>query len=159
MPGHTLTLRCGSNPDSRDQAISGILPARPSSNSAAMTEWIAECRTRLEEAVRMRLMSDVPLGMFLSGGVDSSAIAAHYQAHDRGPVKTFAVGYGEADFSELTYARQVAERIGTDHHEVVISMDDFFNALPQLVWHEDEPISWPSSVSLYFRVQVWPPSR
>ena len=53
-------------------------------------------------------------------------------------------------FSELAYARQVAEKIGTEHHEVVIGRDDFFDALPQLIWHEDEPISWPSSVSLYF---------
>jgi asparagine synthase (glutamine-hydrolysing) len=88
--------------------------------------------------------------MFLSGGVDSSAIAAIIKRTASGPVKTFAVGYGETDFSELAYARQVAERIGTEHHDVVISMDDFFNALPKLVWHEDEPISWPSSVSLFF---------
>jgi asparagine synthase (glutamine-hydrolysing) len=95
-------------------------------------------------------MSDVPLGMFLSGGVDSSAIAALMKRMTTGPVKTFAVGYGETDFSELSYARQVAELIGTEHHDVVITMDDFFDALPKLVWHEDEPISWPSSVSLFF---------
>jgi asparagine synthase (glutamine-hydrolysing) len=99
-------------------------------------------------------MSDVPLGMFLSGGVDSSAIAALMKPilkqMSGGAVKTFAVGYREQAFSELAYARQVAEKIGTEHHEVVIGREDFFNALPQLIWHEDEPISWPSSVSLYF---------
>ena len=89
--------------------------------------------------------------MFLSGGVDSSAIAAHHEAQRfDGPVKTFAVGYREAEFSELSYARHVAGAIGTEHHEVVVSMEDFFNALPRLIWHEDEPITWPSSVSLYF---------
>ena len=98
----------------------------------------------------MRLMSDVPLGMFLSGGVDSSAIAALIKRMTTGPVKTFSVGYSESRFSELSEARQVAEQIGTDHHEVLVSMDEFFNALPRLVWHEDEPITWPSSVSLYF---------
>src|SRR5579864_8265823 len=98
----------------------------------------------------MRLMSDVPLGMFLSGGVDSSAIAAIIKRSTDGPVKTFAVGYPEAQFSELSYAAEVARAIGTDHHEVVVGMDDFFTALPRLIWHEDEPISWPSSVSLYF---------
>ncbi len=113
-------------------------------------EWIAECRSRLEQVVGMRLMSDVPLGMFLSGGVDSSAIAAIIKRQANGPVKTFSVGYGEARFSELSEARQVADRIGTDHHEVRVSMQEFFNALPRLVWHEDEPITWPSSVSLYF---------
>ena len=100
--------------------------------------------------VHMRLMSDVPLGMFLSGGVDSSAIAALIKRMTSGPVETFSVGYREAPFSELSYARRVAEAIGTDHHEVVVGMDEFFNALPRLIWHEDEPISWPSSVSLYF---------
>ena len=67
-----------------------------------------------------------------------------------GPVKTFAVGYEEAQFSELSYAAEVARSIGTDHHEVTVGMDEFFNALPRMVWHEDEPIAWPSSVSLYF---------
>jgi asparagine synthase (glutamine-hydrolysing) len=95
-------------------------------------------------------MSDVPLGMFLSGGIDSSAIAALMKPASSGPVKTFAVGYREQAFSELSYARQVAEKIGTEHHEIIIGRDDFLNALPQLIWHEDEPISWPSSVSLYF---------
>src|SRR5476649_2770869 len=74
---------------------------------------------RLEETVRMRLMSDVPLGMFLSGGVDSSAIAAIMKRNFTGPVKTFAVGYQEAEFSELPYARHVAQAIGTEHHEAV----------------------------------------
>ena len=98
----------------------------------------------------MRLMSDVPLGMFLSGGVDSSAIAALMKRNFDGPVKTFAVGYQEAEFSELSYARHVSQAIGTEHTEVVVGMEDFFNALPSLIWHEDEPITWPSSVSLYF---------
>ena len=113
-------------------------------------ECIAETRRRLEETVRMRLMSDVPLGMFLSGGVDSSAIAALIKRSTSGPVVTFAVGYQESEFSELQYAAQVARAIGTEHRETIVSMDDFFNALPHLIWHEDEPIVWPSSVSLYF---------
>ena len=92
--------------------------------------------------------------MFLSGGVDSSAIAAIIKRQADGPVKTFSVGYSESQFSELSEARQVAQQIGTDHHEVQISMEDFFNALPRLVWHEDEPITWPSSVSLYFVSQL-----
>lgn len=115
---------------------------------------IAECRRRLEETVRLRLMSDVPLGMFLSGGVDSSAIAALIRRMASGPVNTFAVGYREAEFSELEYARHVAEHIGTAHHEVVIGPGEFFGALPRLVWHEDEPVTWPSSVSLYFVSQL-----
>ena len=94
-----------------------------------MQEWIAECRRRLEETVRMRLMSDVPLGMFLSGGVDSSAIAALMKRMVSTVLsRRFSVGYAEAEYSELSYARQVSEAIGTEHHEVVVGMDDFFNA-------------------------------
>jgi asparagine synthase (glutamine-hydrolysing) len=66
------------------------------------------------------------------------------------PGKTFSVGYAEAPYSELGYAAEVAKALGTDHHEVVVGMDDFFSALPRLIWHEDEPIAWPSSVSLHF---------
>jgi asparagine synthase (glutamine-hydrolysing) len=112
-------------------------------------EWIAEFRQRLEETVRMRLMSDVPLGVFLSGGLDSSAIAALIRRMVPGPVKSFSVGYGEERYSELGFAQQVARHIGSEHHEVRITAEDFLGSLPQLIWHEDEPITWPSSVSLY----------
>lgn len=147
MPGHTLTL----DVDSRKVTIEQFwdVPEAESENRTE-DEWISECRHRLEETVRMRLMSDVPLGMFLSGGVDSSAIAALMKRMRTEPVKTFSVGYREAAYSELSYAREVSAAIGTDHHEIFVGMEDFFNALPDLVWHEDEPIAWPSSISLYF---------
>src|SRR5581483_10022168 len=133
MPGHTLTLDVpGKNLDI-EQFWDIPIPAIERRNEQ---EWIADCRARLEETVRLRLMSDVPLGMFLSGGVDSSAIAALMKRMRSEPVKTFAVGYREAAYSELAYARQVSQAIGTDHHEVVIGMEDFFDALPRLVWHE-----------------------
>lgn len=148
MPGHTLTLSLATG--STEIRRYWDVPEPGTSETKSDEEWIRECRERMEETVRMRLMSDVPLGMFLSGGVDSSAIAALMKRMRTEPVKTFAVGYNEAQYSELGYARHVAEAIGTDHHEVVIGMEDFFNALPRLVWQEDEPISWPSSVSLYF---------
>ena len=149
MPGHTLTLKCGENPR-LDIKQYWDAPCPTQFEDRPDREWISECRSRLEQVVRMRLMSDVPLGMFLSGGVDSSAIAAIIKKQTPGPVKTFSVGYRESSFSELSEARQVAEQIGTDHHEVFVSMEEFFNALPLLVWHEDEPITWPSSVSLHF---------
>jgi asparagine synthase (glutamine-hydrolysing) len=149
MPGHHLTLDVSdARPSPKIQRYWDPPAARPS--KASESELIAETRRRLEETVRMRLMSDVPLGMFLSGGVDSSAIAALTRRLTNGPVKTFSVGYAEEQFSELSYAAQVAEAIGTEHHEIKVGIDDFFNELPKLIYHEDEPITWPSSVSLYF---------
>jgi asparagine synthase (glutamine-hydrolysing) len=151
MPGHWLTLDIGGGAPKLDVRQYWDVPAPPDRPERRDDRsWIEECRERLEETVRMRLMSDVPLGMFLSGGVDSSAIAALMKKMVSGPVETFAVGYRENEFSELGFAREAARSIGTDHHEITIGRDDFFDALPKLIWHEDEPISWPSSVSLYF---------
>jgi asparagine synthase (glutamine-hydrolysing) len=147
LPGHTLSLDLDRfEPVTRQY---WRIPVEQQRSSKTEVEWIRECRSLLEESVRLRLMADVPLGMFLSGGVDSSAIAAIMQRMVSEPVKTFSVGYAEAEFSELGYAREVAKSIGTDHHEIRIGMDEFFDSLPGLIWHEDEPISWPSSVSLY----------
>jgi asparagine synthase (glutamine-hydrolysing) len=95
-------------------------------------------------------MSDVPLGVFLSGGLDSSAIAATMAKMVGQPIETFSVAFKERAFSELNYAREVSTAIGANAHEVVIDDTDYFGALPKLVWHEDEPIAHPSSVPLYF---------
>jgi asparagine synthase (glutamine-hydrolysing) len=154
MPGHhlTISLRDGSGP--RIERYWDV-PAAGRQESRPDKEWIEECRQRLEETVRMRLMSDVPLGVFLSGGLDSSAIASLMTRMTEGDrVKTFSVGYAEAPYSELSWARQVSEMLGTEHREVVIGMEEFFESLPKLVWHEDEPITWPSSISLYFVSQL-----
>jgi asparagine synthase (glutamine-hydrolysing) len=88
--------------------------------------------------------------MFLSGGIDSSAIAALMARMIDRPLKTFSVAFNERACNELEYARQVARSVQADAHEVVIDDGDFFGALPRLVWHEDEPIAHPSSVPLYF---------
>jgi asparagine synthase (glutamine-hydrolysing) len=104
----------------------------------------------LQESVRLRLMADVPLGVFLSGGLDSSAIASVMARLVSQPLKTFSVAFKERAFSELEYSRKVARAIGAEAQEIVIDDRDFFAALPKLVWHEDEPIAHPSSVPLYF---------
>ena len=103
----------------------------------------------LERSIEMRLMSDVPLGVFLSGGLDSSAIAAIMARHVTGRLKTFAVGFESQYYSEHSYARQVAEHIGAEHHEVVLTADNFLRTLPRLIWHEDEPIWGPPCVALH----------
>jgi asparagine synthase (glutamine-hydrolysing) len=113
-------------------------------------ELVDRFRSLLEESVRLRLMSDVPLGMFLSGGIDSSAIAAIMARQIDRPVDTFSVAFADRRFSELEYARAVTRAIGANAHEIVIDDTDFFTALPRLIWHEDEPIAHPSSVPLHF---------
>jgi asparagine synthase (glutamine-hydrolysing) len=153
MPGHFLKLDLSGEPALEIRRYWDV-PESPGRERRDDASWIRECRARLEETVRMRLMSDVPLGMFLSGGLDSSAIAAVMRRMVRGPVRTFSVGYREARYSELGYAAQVAQALGTEHREIVIGRDDFFGALPRLIWHEDEPIAWPSSVALYFVSQI-----
>lgn len=144
-PGHTLTWRDGTitvarywdlhfgDTDTRDEA--GL---------------IADYRERFTEAVRMRLMADVPLGVFLSGGIDSASITAAMSTLVQEPIKTFSVAFQEREANELQYARLVATRYRTDHHEVVVSPGDFWRAVPRLVWHEDEPMAHPSSVALNF---------
>jgi asparagine synthase (glutamine-hydrolysing) len=149
MPGHRLVLDTAGDPELTIERY-WDLPQSGVVEDLDQCDWIAETRRRLEESVEMHLMSDVPLGVFLSGGVDSSAIAALAQRAVSHPVQTFAVGYSEAQFSELSHARRVAHALGTNHREVTIGIDDFFGALPRLIWQEDEPIAWPSSVSLYF---------
>ena len=113
-------------------------------------DLVAKFRSLLQESVRLRLMSDVPFGMFLSGGIDSSAVLALMTKEINRPVETFSVAFADRAFSELEYARQAARAVGANAHEVVIDDADFFGALPRLVWHEDEPIAHPSSVPLHF---------
>ncbi len=150
MPGHRLSLQLAADGPKLSNERCWDVPETAPQPPREDAEWIADLRQRLEETVRMRLMSDVPLGMFLSGGVDSSLIAALMRGMVSEKIKTFSVGYQETAFSELSYARQVADLVGTDHHEVLLPREDFFHALPELIWHEDEPITWPSSVSLYY---------
>ena len=148
MPGHWLRLDAAAGQLRIERYWDVPLQQTPERHDER--EWIAECRRRLEETVQMRLMSDVPLGTFLSGGVDSSAITALAQRMTGAPVKTFSVGYAETEYSELDYAARVAAALGTDHQEITVSRDEFFSHLPKLIFHEDEPICWPSSVALYF---------
>src|SRR5207253_2366212 len=113
-------------------------------------DLIAEFGECFTDAVRTRLMSDVPLGVFLSGGIDSASIAAVMSRLVDEPIKTFSVGFAEQEANELAYARTVAAAYRTDHHEVVVSPDEFRDALPSLIWHEDRPLSHAGSVPLYF---------
>jgi asparagine synthase (glutamine-hydrolysing) len=146
-PGHTAVLDVGGTLKIRQYWDA---PQRGSSESRPASYYVDGYRDLLKESVQSHLMSDVPLGVFLSGGIDSSAIAALMSDLRKDPIETFSVGYAEEAYSELPYAQLMADHIGSRHQEVRISRKDFFDALPTLIWHEDEPLVWPSSVSLYF---------
>ncbi len=126
------------------------LPVTASRPAATMQSEVDGLRDRLETAVHSHLMSDVPLGVFLSGGLDSSALAALVARAIKEPVRTFAVGFREREANELEFARLAAKSVGAEHRDVVVTPEQYFDALPDLVWHEDEPIAFPSSVPLYF---------
>ena len=154
-PGHTLLWRDGrvTVKEFWDLKYNNA-SAAPAVGSSAESALVDEYRERLTEAVRLRLMSDVPLGMFLSGGIDSAAITATMATLVREPIKTFSVAFAERQANELAYARLVAGMYKTDHHEVVVSPAEFFSMLPHLTWHEDEPLAHPSSIALYFVSQL-----
>ena len=104
---------------------------------------------RLDEAVAMRMVADVPFGAFLSGGIDSSTVVGLMSRHSEQPIKTFSVGFDDPENNELTYARQVAEHLATDHHELQIAPHQVMDELPALIGFRDAPVSEPSDVPLY----------
>ncbi len=107
-----------------------------------------ELRFTLDEAVKLHLLSDVPLGAFLSGGIDSSAVVAAMTRAGAGQVKTFSIGFAEPEFNELEKSRRVARHFQTDHHELVVE-PDVFSILDDLVWHLDEPFGDSSAIPTY----------
>src|SRR3954469_3075155 len=147
LPGHTLVWRNG---EIRTRRYWDLRFEAEAEDTRPDAELIEEYRDRLKEAVRLRLMADVPLGAFLSGGIDSATITALMSQLVDEPIKTFSVGFAEREANELEYARIVAKAFNTEHHEVLVSPEQFFGALPSLVWHEDESIAHPSSVALNF---------
>ena len=151
LPGHTLRWQDGRVEISRYWDVSF---AKDEQATRSDQDYVEEWSELFRKAVRLRLMADVPLGMFLSGGIDSSAIAAVMSGMVSEPIKTFSVAFKEREANELEYARLIASAFKTNHHEVVVSPEDFFSALPKLVWHEDEPLAHPSSVALFFVSQL-----
>jgi len=146
LPGHTLTWKDGRI----ELSEYWDLEFEPKHDERSDAEYVEEWREIFRKSVELRLMADVPLGMFLSGGIDSGAIAAMMSQIVDEPIKTFSVAFNEREANELEYARLVANKFKTDHHEITITPEQFFEALPNLVWHEDEPIGFIASVPLYF---------
>jgi asparagine synthase (glutamine-hydrolysing) len=106
-------------------------------------------KQHIHRAVEERMMADVPVGSMLSGGVDSSIISGIMSTLTDHKVKTFAVGFDHPDYSELPYARLVANHFGTDHHELIVKSADMTQYWPLLTWHRDEPVSEPSDIGVY----------
>ncbi|HKT02674.1 MAG TPA: asparagine synthase (glutamine-hydrolyzing) [Rugosimonospora sp.] len=143
-PGHLLTWQ-GGVPEVRRYWRLDATPA-PVADEAEAAERLREL---LLDAVRARLVSERPLGAFLSGGVDSSAVVAAMAMQSAEPVQTFSVGFEDAAFDERRYARMVAERYGTDHHELVVT-PSAADLLPDLAWHFDEPYADASAIPSYY---------
>jgi asparagine synthase (glutamine-hydrolysing) len=112
-------------------------------------EWVERLRAELTDAVRCHMISDVPIGAFLSGGMDSSTVVALMAQASGAPIRTFSIGFDEADFDELRFARQVATRYGTDHYELVVK-PNALEVLPKLAWHFDEPFADSSAIPTYY---------
>ncbi|MDI6788216.1 MAG: asparagine synthase (glutamine-hydrolyzing), partial [Planctomycetota bacterium] len=121
-------------------------------HSLSEAEYCSRIMELLEESVRIRLVSDVPLGALLSGGIDSSAVVGMMAKHSSKPVKTFSIGFTERDYSELKYARIVAEYFKTEHYEFIIT-PKVVEILPSLVWHYSEPYADSSMLPTYYVAQ------
>lgn len=118
-------------------------------HSLSQKEYSNRIMELLEESTRIRMISDVPLGALLSGGIDSSAIVGLMARNSSKPIKTFSIGFGEADYSELKYAKLVAEHFKTEHHEFVVT-PNVIDILPDLVWHYGEPYADSSMLPSYY---------
>jgi asparagine synthase (glutamine-hydrolysing) len=144
-PATSAIWRAGRLQETRYWAPPDRLPLADGSGSPRAAQEFLE---RLDEAVKLQMVSDVPIGAFLSGGLDSSTIVALMRRHAT-RIKTFSVGFAEDRYSELPHAAQIAKRFGTEHHELVVSHRDVMQKLPQLVARRDGPVSEPSDIPIY----------
>jgi len=145
MPGTTATWERGTL---REERYWSAPDRSPSRTQQPQRDAVPAFLSRLNEAVKLQMVSDVPFGAFLSGGLDSSIIVALMSRHNS-QVKTFSVGFGEDSYSELGYAAEVAAHFGTRHHEIVVEHRDMIERLPQLVAYRDAPVSEPSDIPIH----------
>jgi len=143
-PGHWLRLEDGRLEVRRYWSVPQPEPAVRS-----FEEWCSQLRELMEECVRLRLVSDVPLGAFLSGGIDSSITVGLMSRMTGEPVRTFAIGFGDASYDETGYAARAAERFGTVHRTFRVT-PDAVEIIPRLVWHYDEPFGDSSAIPSYY---------
>lgn len=148
-PGHLLVW------DGKAEAVSQYwdVAYRPETGARSEDSWVEELESILTASVKRRLISDVSLGAFLSGGLDSSVVVALMSRISGSKVKTFTIGFEDAEFSELGDARRVAEAFGTEHREFTVTTDAM-GVLPELVWHFDEPFGDSSAIPTYYVSQM-----
>jgi asparagine synthase (glutamine-hydrolysing) len=143
-PGHWLRLTNGKLEVREYWRVPQPEPARK-----GFEEWCSELREVMEECVRLRLVSDVPLGAFLSGGIDSAITVGLMSRLTGEPVRTFAIGFDDPLYDETGYASRAAEAFGTEHREFRVT-PDAMEILPKLVWHYDEPLADSSAIPTYY---------
>ena len=143
-PGHVLMA--GPNQGFRTSRYWDV--SFEANHRATVEELIEQLREKIEESVRIHMISDVPVGAFLSGGIDSSAVVAQMVRQTDRPVQTFSIGFRESSYNELPYARQIARTFSTAHHELVLE-PDILDVLDDLVWHLDEPFGDSSAIPTY----------
>ena len=144
--GHYVTLKNGKL--NKKQWYQ--LTFAPKFDSDKATDYLEKLDYLIQEAVRRRTVSDVPLGGFLSGGIDSSLISHYLVKSSNTPLKTFSIGFDEPSFDESRYARQMADHLGTEHHEKIFSVDDMKNLIPNIFESMDEPFADASLLPTYF---------
>ncbi|NQX87077.1 MAG: asparagine synthase (glutamine-hydrolyzing) [Halioglobus sp.] len=145
-PGATLVWK-----DGRFDLTPYFVPAEATAIQSNISERDAvnDFWLKLDEAVELRMQADVPFGAFLSGGIDSSAIVALMSRHNHQRVRTFSVGFKEAEYSELSYAKVIADFFSTEHNELLVSHKDLIELLPKLIRYRDAPVSEPSDIAIY----------
>jgi asparagine synthase (glutamine-hydrolysing) len=152
---HYLTAQCSPGGGAVNEQVQYWRPPLPRAEKTRATtaDLAVELVERLRESVKLRMISDVPLGAFLSGGVDSSSVVALMAGLGSGPVKTFSIGFPNKEYDETRYARVVAERYGTDHEEFIVE-PDALSVIPKLVWHYGEPFADSSAVPTYYVSEI-----
>lgn len=145
QPGHYLTIKAGEYVPT----IKSYWQWQDRSNDLLSGDLVSHAHDVLSDSVRITLDADVPVGCFLSGGIDSSLVTALMQSHVSRPVKTFAIGFQQQAFNEAPYARAIAEHLGTDHTELIVSAADMLNVMPMMMDMYDEPFSDSSQIPTY----------
>jgi asparagine synthase (glutamine-hydrolysing) len=145
LPGHVLTYSDGKIFIEQYWDI----PA-PSNKKMSEGYYVDKLKDLLEESVRIRLMSEVPLGVYLSGGIDSGIITGMMSKMVDDPIETFSVGFGsEGEIGELSHAQEAADHFSTNHHEIIVEQGAYRNHLKDVIWHNDEPVADPSALAVF----------